>query len=247
MIRLRRLADPVCLGAAFVAAIWWLHRLGDVLPAPAADPATWRGWALDAGAADALFALVRLAALGAAWYLLAVLVLGAAARLTRRRTLVAVVDAVSMGVVRRALDGALALSVTAGSLAVATTPAVWSLMNGPAAVALSTSAQSVPPVMTATPADDPPSTAGAAATPFAGTATMTADPGFVPERAWLVQPGDHFWSIAEATLIARGVPTPTEAETAAYWLRLIDANAAQLLDPANPDLIVPGQVLDLPA
>ena len=32
----------------------------------------------------------------------------------------------------------------------------------------------------------------------------------------------------------------------AYWRRLVEANRGRLLDPGNPDLLVPGQELVLP-
>lgn len=61
-----------------------------------------------------------------------------------------------------------------------------------------------------------------------------------------VRPGDHLWSIAEQHLAARGTP-PAEDRVAAYWRRLIEANRDQLVDPTNPDLILPGQQFVLPA
>ncbi|PLS75238.1 MAG: hypothetical protein CYG61_08380, partial [Actinobacteria bacterium] len=39
---------------------------------------------------------------------------------------------------------------------------------------------------------------------------------------------------------------PSDAEVDAYWRRLVDANRAILRDPANPDLLYPGQVLTVP-
>jgi len=63
---------------------------------------------------------------------------------------------------------------------------------------------------------------------------------------WEVQPGDHLWSVAEQALGQAGA-THGDGEVAQYWLRLIEANAGRLADPANPDLIFPGQFLTLPA
>jgi nucleoid-associated protein YgaU len=37
-----------------------------------------------------------------------------------------------------------------------------------------------------------------------------------------------------------------DGEVVRYWLRLIEANTDRLADPANPDLIFPGQVFALP-
>lgn len=242
MIRFRRLADPLCLGGALAAVVWWLGRLGAQVPGPPLRPSGLLDWVGEVGATDALFGLLRLAALGAAWYLLAALVLGAAARLTRCRDLVRLVDAVSVGVVRRALDGAMALSVTAGSLAVAATPAAWSLVDRPSPLAVSVETASAgpggAPVLRAAPfaeRRDPTSTP-----------TMVADPIFRPATSWLVEPGDHLWSIAEQAVLERGLD-PTEASVASYWLRLIEANRAILVDPGNPDLLLPGQTVTLPS
>ncbi len=61
--------------------------------------------------------------------------------------------------------------------------------------------------------------------------------------AWLVEPGDHLWKIAEATLSQVG-HNPTEPEVAHYWRQVIDANLRQL--NGNPNLIYPGQIITLP-
>ena len=60
--------------------------------------------------------------------------------------------------------------------------------------------------------------------------------------------GDSFWTIAEETVAdARAGAAPSEAEVTAYWRRLVDANRDRLAAPANPDLLLPGQRLVLPA
>ncbi len=64
---------------------------------------------------------------------------------------------------------------------------------------------------------------------------------------WVVEPGDSFWSIAEEHLedeLERN--DLTDQEVADYWRSLIGANIDRLLDPENPDLIVPGQEFVLP-
>lgn len=67
-----------------------------------------------------------------------------------------------------------------------------------------------------------------------------------PPSTYEVEQGDNFWSIAEATLEdARGGPV-SDAEIVPYWQQLIDANADDLVEPGNPDLILPGQMLDVP-
>lgn len=57
-----------------------------------------------------------------------------------------------------------------------------------------------------------------------------------------VAPGESFWSIAEDVA---GEGASLEAVTS-VWVDLLAANADRLVEPGNPDLIVPGQVLVLP-
>jgi nucleoid-associated protein YgaU len=62
-----------------------------------------------------------------------------------------------------------------------------------------------------------------------------------------IRPGDHLWSVAATVLHeAWGAPA-TDHEVAPYWRRLVEANRAVLADPANPDLLYPGQVVAVPA
>ena len=63
---------------------------------------------------------------------------------------------------------------------------------------------------------------------------------------WQVRPGDHFWSIAEATLTAHGIDAADDATIARYWRVLVDANRDRLVVAGNADLIMPGQQLVLP-
>ncbi|MBW3665130.1 MAG: hypothetical protein KY469_18705 [Actinobacteria bacterium] len=65
-------------------------------------------------------------------------------------------------------------------------------------------------------------------------------------ETWVVQRGEHFWSIAEARVAAVSPDPPREHEIAEYWHRLIAANRGVLAVPDEPDLLFPGQVLSLP-
>jgi len=59
--------------------------------------------------------------------------------------------------------------------------------------------------------------------------------------------GESFWAIAEHEVGQMAGGTPTEAQVASYWRVLIDVNADNLVQAGNPNLIHPGQVLDLPS
>lgn len=62
-----------------------------------------------------------------------------------------------------------------------------------------------------------------------------------------VEPGDHFWSIAEDAMTDAWGRVPSDSELAPYWADVVELNTDRLLPPGDPDLIYPGQVFDLPA
>lgn len=76
--------------------------------------------------------------------------------------------------------------------------------------------------------------------------TPSADQLPPPASVHRVQPGEHFWSIAQQVVIERDGPTASDVAVAAYWRTLVEVNRDRLVDPGNPDLILPGQILDLP-
>ncbi|MDD9369896.1 MAG: LysM domain-containing protein [Acidimicrobiales bacterium] len=92
--------------------------------------------------------------------------------------------------------------------------------------------------VTATPAAHAPGPLAAPSTP----AALAVDP-----TAWVVEPGDSLWSIAEEVVAPTDGTSPAERTVTRYWQRLVAANRANLVDPGNPDLLVPGQQLVLPA
>lgn len=67
-----------------------------------------------------------------------------------------------------------------------------------------------------------------------------------PTETWTVAPGDNFWFEAEQVLARAWGRSPSDAEIVPYWRTLIEANRAALADPANPDLIFPGQRFNVP-
>lgn len=66
------------------------------------------------------------------------------------------------------------------------------------------------------------------------------------DATWTVVPGDHLWHIAAATVSDSLHHAANDGQITPYWRRLIAANQARLIDPTNPDLILPGQILVLP-
>jgi nucleoid-associated protein YgaU len=61
-------------------------------------------------------------------------------------------------------------------------------------------------------------------------------------RRWTVQPGDHLWSIARATLADTWHRVPSDQEVDRYWRSLVQANP----DLTDPDLLFAGQAVVLP-
>jgi nucleoid-associated protein YgaU len=91
-------------------------------------------------------------------------------------------------------------------------------------------------------------------TPDSTSAPAAAGPGTdgpavsTPAPAtWTVRPGDHLWSIAAATLTAAHPDDPPDEEAvAAYWWQVVTVNRPHLPNPADIDLLYPGDVVTLP-
>lgn len=66
------------------------------------------------------------------------------------------------------------------------------------------------------------------------------------EMAVTVEPGDHFWALAEERLADAWGRPPTDTEIAPYWVDVVAANEGRLLPPNDPNLIYPEQHFVLP-
>jgi len=222
-------AAAVPVGFALATAVLLLAGRGP-LGAPPPAPDAFAGWASDRGATAALLALVRVAALAVAGWVAVLSTLAAVARAAGAVRVAAVAESGLPRVLRQAAGAGLA------SVAV---------LGGPAAAQEGGAAVAAEPLVLL-PADE------------GGTATMSvlpdeppppaAAPAPAPDPAptWTVAPGDSFWSIAEEVVADEAGAEPTEAAVLDYWLVLVDANRDRLVS-GDPDLLLPGQVLDLPA
>ncbi|MFV0317958.1 MAG: LysM peptidoglycan-binding domain-containing protein [Microthrixaceae bacterium] len=74
----------------------------------------------------------------------------------------------------------------------------------------------------------------------------TSPPGSLHRIDYTVRPGDNFWEIARRRVQLGSDNDPTEAEVRDYWVELVGLNAQRLVEPGNPDLLLVGQVLELP-
>lgn len=76
-----------------------------------------------------------------------------------------------------------------------------------------------------------------------GGTRLPAVPGPAPDELYedsvVVQPGDHFWKISKRRLAETSMPVGP------YWRRVVEHNRDSIRS-GNPDLIYPGEVLELP-
>lgn len=74
------------------------------------------------------------------------------------------------------------------------------------------------------------------------------EPAPLPAAAstWTIERGDHLWAIASETLADAWQRQPADSEVVPYWRDLIEQNRARLVDPTDPDYVLPGQVMHLP-
>ncbi|MCB1010630.1 MAG: LysM peptidoglycan-binding domain-containing protein [Microthrixaceae bacterium] len=79
-----------------------------------------------------------------------------------------------------------------------------------------------------------------AADPSQPTVAATEPSSVVVER------GDNLWDISEDRLEDDLGRNATDAEVVPYWQQVIDTNQDRYVQPVNPSLILPGQVIDLP-
>jgi hypothetical protein len=243
---------------AFLAgSLLLLHAVGGTLaPPPLTDPSGWAGWFDARQPAEAVVALLRVLALGLAWYLMAATVTGTALRLAGAARLVPAADALTVPLVRQLVNGAFGLSLAAVTLSgtAGAAPAAGSTQPRAAVETmerLPDEAGGAPaPTMRRLPDQD-----SAGATPSTIAPRPAAVPAGGPDgpdgpdgpRTWEVRPGDHFWGVAERILteVWQGA-APTDAEVDPYWRAVVEANRSMLRDPANPDLLFPGQVITVP-
>ncbi len=226
---------------------------GPLAAPPVTDPGAWGSWAAQRDPAEILFALLRLVVIALAWYLLGVSVVGIAVRVLRISRLVRIADIVTVPAVRRLLQGALGLGLA--TAAVASVGGPGRAHGGSAAAAVASVETDAGGAflegarLTMTPL-------GASGTSFATMRQVQPpsnapwvvrdEPPQVVAATWEVQPGQHFWSIAEHTLQEAWGRAPSDQEVEGYWRALLAENRDVLADPSNPDLVYPGQVFTLP-
>ena len=211
------------------------------------DPTLWWQWASGAPSGEVLISAIRQLALFATGYLFAVSTLVLVIGVVNRSAAFAV-SRILPAFARRALGPLLGMSVLVSSVGTGTAGATEGATAG--------DGTSLGSVATATLSHEPGRTAtiswiGVTADTTVGlvepahqwetdVARVGHSQGFpvgsAPGADWIVEPGDHFWSIAEHT-------QPPGVGLEQHWRKLIELNRDRLPDPSNPDLILPGMSL----
>lgn len=68
----------------------------------------------------------------------------------------------------------------------------------------------------------------------------------LPADSVVVEPGDHLWKLSQDHLDAKLGRVAGPEEVTPYWLAVIQANRDRLRS-GDPDLIFPGEVIEMPA
>lgn len=207
-----------------------LHRLGRVtsLTIDATAP---RRWLAATPPEDALAAVVRLLALGLAWWLLLTTLAYLLARLSGLPAAVRAAAVVTLPAVRRAVGRGVSVGVLTGLLA-SPLPAGAQPVPPP----------SEPPVLVDGRTPLPPGMAPPTTRPPAG--EVSAAPGSTG-RTHRVVPGDNLWTIARDRLASTSGPRPDVPTVARYWRSVVEDNHGRLRS-GDPDLIHPGETVRLP-
>lgn len=243
-------ARVVALETALAAMAMSLAAAGRALPAP---PLTsWSAatrWYASVGPDAAVASLVRVGALGVTVWLIvgiaAQLVVAAGAPAAIR----AIADLIAPRSLQRFVRGLAGFSLSAGLAVVVPSAGIPSAEPAGVAV-LHLVAEASPPPGTATLRYVPVPAPAATPVPVAPAAPPTSVPSASPSPVAdtvVVEPGDSLWSIAAEVLAERGIDVSDDAVVEGYWRRLVDANRRNLVAPANPDLIFPGQAIALPS
>jgi hypothetical protein len=191
-------------------------------------------------------ATLRLVALALAEWLLVAAMLQLLAAMPGLRPLGCVADLISPRSLQRLGHGLAGLSLTAGLAVVVPGAGIPAVPPLPVAATLATGDDD----------PNPPSSPPALPASGEGTASMRlVDDGLpapgpppAPARSGdvTVEVGDSFWSIAAEEMAQRTGAPPSERQIVPYWRQLIEHNRVVLVDPGNPDLLYPGQVVSLP-
>ena len=237
---IKRATVLVAWFAGLAGLLVGLHAAGrGALAGPdQAAPGTWADWTSGRTAPEAAMAVLRLVGIGLAWYLLAATAIGLVARLLGGARSVELADLVTLPFVRRVVQVGLGVGFAGAVVAAAGAGRGVQVERVPTAadVALATDDTRPQATTTSTPTTTTTTAAPAAAAPQPAPAV----------RTWVLQPGDHLWSIAEHVVEEQVGRRPSEREVHDYWRTLVERNRQRLPHPQDPDLVYAGLEIELP-
>ncbi len=255
------------IGLVTIATVFviGLHQLGG-LPGLAIDWVDPIGWAERAAPEDVIGATLRYVGLAIGYWVLATTALYWASGLPRLAVRPRWVRVITVPFVRRVVDSALAATLAAAIVATPLGPALADETPLPPIIfEAETDGIPVPHVRLVEPAGTESSTtepADSAADPTplrlpamrpivppvqtVETATADSVATTLLPTARVVAAGDNLWTIAADHLGRAMDHHPDETETARYWRLVIETNRPTLRS-GDPNLIYPGEVIQLPA
>ena len=262
-------AQLFLLIAAELLAITALHALGQTMGIDWQDVP---GWFEATALEPAIAALLRIVALGLAYWLAASTILYTLALASRIPSAIRAVEWATIPAVqrvaRKAVSATLLASISASGFAAAVIEPPDHLFDarppsdatvvapGDRPVGLTDEGFLLPPGVSRpayvpTPAPDQPSGDRIPAAPVApATAQSDSDEAVPPPTSAMTEHevvrGDNLWTIAAGHLgVMMGRTDLSDAEIAPYWARVVALNVDHLRS-GNPDMIQPGEVVQLP-
>jgi hypothetical protein len=238
-------ASTVLWVGGFALAGWilaWLDRFS-FLSVDWHDPGGWLG---RVDTETALAALARLVGMAIVAWVALTTVVYLAARLLG--TDAARISWLSIGPIRRVIDATLAGSLVITTLSPLTAAAELPFEEPRSATTTETTAGSpvgplyVPIPAGPVPTSDKETPAEAPDDDESGRGATVYD----HETSVVVVSGDNLWKLAEERVEAVLGRAPTDADTAPYWVRVVEANR-QRIRSGDPNLIFPGEEIVMPA
>lgn len=230
---------------ALLATLACLHLLDSgslAAPPLLAGTGALRRWLEARDAAAAIFALIRLGAAIVTWYLLATALAALALRMVGALRAATLLDAISLPASRALVQAVAGVSLAASAAGVA------GALAGPGAAGAATGrAPSEQAVSMHSLPEEPEGEVVMRRIPDLPGHPDHPSPQAPAPASWTIRAGDHFWSVAEEMLGSAWGRRARDREITTYWRRLVEANRGRLIDAANDDLLIPGQVIELPA
>jgi hypothetical protein len=252
---MRRTVRAALTAGLIACTLWlldWTGR-GSLSPPPLTSFADLVAWFANRDPAIAMFALLRLGVVVVGWCVAALFGLAATARLLRVDWLTRVADALTWPAVRRLSAGVAGAGLASGGgLAMAPAPAIAEPADPnpeaarPTERLIAIDAAGLPSETLVALDDAVPGDEEATMTwlPPGKAVVPTPSPSRSPET-WVIEPGEHLWAVAEQHLAEAWGRSPSDAETAPYWRRLVERNRPRLPNPDDPDLVYPGLEIEL--